>query len=369
MSSDAPTLRWGIISAGYISKKFVEDISYQNGKSESSTPYLPKANHVIQAIGASSATKAEEFISQYVVNQKVNPVVGSYDEVIQDKDVDVLYIGLPHTSHYDITIKALNAGKHVLCEKPITVNYQQAKDLFDLAKKKKLLLMEAQWTRFLPLVHDVQDLLFNKKTIGDVSRLTIDYGNDKKLHELGPESRYKNPEMAGGALMDIGIYTVVYWRLFLDGNWHTGGEATPHEIKSFSVIRDGIDVQSNILIKQKDGKVAVLSSTFLNDSDEYFAKISGDDGVLYIGGRQASGPTQYKIVFKDENKKPIEKKYSHNAPHGLIHEANAIAKDISEGKTQNDVVPPEETLLVLETLDKVRDQNGLTFPNIKYEDD
>lgn len=368
MSSSAPTLRWGIISTGFIAKQFVDDITHQNGQSESSTPYFPKANHIIQAVGASSSSKAKDFISEHVNNQKETPTVGSYDDVINDKNVDILYIGLPHTSHYDITIQGLNAGKHVLCEKPITVNYQQAKDLFDLAREKNLYLMEAQWTRFFPLVHEIQDHIFKKKTIGDVSRLTVDYGNDMKLHELGPESRLKNPEFAGGAVLDIGIYTILYWRLFLDES-RKPGDATPHEIKSFQVIRDGIDVQSDILIKQKDGKVAVLSSTFLNNSDEYLAKVSGDKGVIYIGSenRQASRPTKFKIVFKDENKKPIEKSYGPNAPNGLIYEANAVAKDISEGKIFNDIVPPEETYLVIKTIDTVREQNGLSFPNIKYE--
>lgn len=349
-----PTLKWGVLGCGFISTQFVQDICEEKTS--------PKANHIIQAIGASSKAKGDKFASDFAINQK--PTVASYDEVINDPEVEIVYIGLPHTTHYDYTIQALNAGKHVLCEKPIAVNGKQAKEMFDLAKEKNLFLMEAVWTRFFPIIKELKDHVHGKKTIGEVSRIVMDFSIDMNIDKLGPESRLKNPKFAGGALLDVGIYNLTYWRLFLDSE--LGQNAVQHEVLSSQIIKDGIDVQTDVVIKQKDNKLASLTNSFYNKSEFVFARIDGELGSIYIGGDFSSEPRYYKIVFKDENTPDIEKHVSKGAINGLIHESDAVAKDIAEGKIQNDLMPWDESLLVMKTMDDIRKANGLRFP-VKYD--
>ncbi|GMM33303.1 hypothetical protein DASC09_006280 [Saccharomycopsis crataegensis] len=355
-----PTLRWAVLGTGFISTQFVQDICEEKA--------APKANHIISVIGVSTTAKGEKFANEYVVNGQAKPKILSYEEAITDKDVDIVYIGLPHTSHYEWTIKSLEAGKHVLCEKPLAVNRKQSLEMVELARSKKLFLMEAVWTRFFPIILELQKLIHEDKIIGDLNRMVCDFSIDMGLDKLGPESRVKNPKYAGGALLDIGVYTLTFWRLFLDDQF--GRDTTKFEVKSFQTIENGIDVVSSAIIKHADGKSAICINSFLNNSPKEMVRIDGEKGTVYIGGdrRLLSEPSWYKIEFKPETGlAPIEKTVSKGAINGLIHEADACAKDIAEGKTESSICPLDETLLVMEVLDEIRAQNGLKFPEIKYE--
>lgn len=357
-----PTLHWTILGTGMILTQFIEDLNLSQIKGD------PHAKHIVKSIGVLTKSKGENFVKKYLTSGKQDhPAIESYDDAVANKDSNIVYIGLPHTSHYEYTKKALEAGKHVLCEKPFTVNKKQAAELVELARSKKLFLMEAVWTRFFPIIRELVDLVHVQKVIGDVSRIIADFSIDMKLETLGPDSRLKNPKFAGGALLDIGGYTLTYWRLFLD--LKLGKSAVKYEVKLNMQIVEGIDHQTNTIIKQQDGKQAILTNSFLNRCATPFARIDGSKGTLFIGGekRLMSEPTWYKLDLKDGTEK--EKTMGQNGYHGLIHEANYVAKDIAEGKTESDIMPLDETLLVMGTLDEIRRQNGLSFPEVLYDDE
>ncbi|PLW47097.1 hypothetical protein PCANC_09650 [Puccinia coronata f. sp. avenae] len=203
MSGREPlTCRWGILGAGGISETFVKDLLINPN-----TRDVSDIHHRIVAVGSRSIVKAMDFISRIEgLKGHATKPYGSYQELVSDPDVDVIYIGTPHSSHYSDVILCLEGKKNVLCEKPITVNATQARELCRVAKEKSCFLMEALWTRFLPLTHSLQKVIAAGE-IGEIQRVDADFGIDFSPDSLSADHRLVNPELAGGALLDLGPYT------------------------------------------------------------------------------------------------------------------------------------------------------------------
>lgn len=355
---DMSTINWGILGAGNISSQFVHDLAVNNSDANS------EIKHIVQSIGSSSEAKGSQFVAQNITpeqNHGVKAVSQSYDEFFANPLVDVVYIGTPHTVHKEQVIRALENDKHVLVEKPMTVNAKDARELFDLAKAKGKFLMEAVWTRFFPSVQLIRKYIFEDKVLGDVHKLNADFSMDMGISSLPTSSRARDINLGAGATLDIGIYSVTYGRILLDDK--IGKQATKFQTKSFLTIdlTDKVDHISTIIIQYENGKQGILTSSNLTNGPTSFVRLEGTKGCLEMWSDNPARPKNFKITFFDESKPAIvfEEKNDYN---GFIYEANAVAKDIAAGKLESDVVPPAESLLVMDIMDKARFENGLKYP-------
>ena len=349
-----PTLRWGIISCGWISTELVKDLTLPRSNA--------KAIHIIQAIGCSSLSKGEEFIKKNIPH--LSPTVyGSYQECYEDPNVDLIYIGTPHSFHKRNCLDAIAAGKHILCEKAFTLNAAEAKEVFAAAKKKGVFVMEAMWTRFFPVTQTLQRLLHEEKIVGDILRAFVDFGLDFNIKSHGPESRLKNLELGAGSLLDIGIYSLTWGLLCLDPK--IGEEAEKPKVVALQSLDDGVELTTSmVLLYPNTGRQGILTSTFSAKTQPTFARVEGSKGTLYVEGEATSVPGSLRFVPKGEDKK--EQVFKFDKPgSGLYFEADAVALDIQSGRTENAVMPWAETIRVLEILDGIRRDNGVVFPQEK----
>lgn len=348
--------RWGIIGAGNISGQFVHDLLINIREGEKT--------HVITSVGCSNIGKGTAFLQEHKVsastNQGVEPKVESYVETYANPEVDVIYIGTPHSFHKEQALQCLAHGKHVVCEKPFTVTGAEAREVFEYAKLKNLLVMEAMWTRFFPAVKMMRELIFQKKVLGDVHRLQADLSQAFGVADLPPTSRLRNIDLAGGATLDMGIYPLTYARILLDEG--IGKTATPFETKSFMTIDeiDGVDHVASILLKYKNGKHAIITSSNHVLGPQPFLRLEGTKGTLKMYAENPAMARHFKIEFND-NSEPIEFEED-NDYYGFIYEANAASNAIKNGQTQAAEIPWDETLLVMDTMDKVRHENGFYYP-------
>lgn len=349
------TLRWGILGAGNISGQFVHDLLVSVS--------LGEDTHIVASIGSSLVEKAIQFIKKHNIsadsNQGYEVKAQTYEDFFENPEVDVVYVGTPHTFHRNQVIQALGHGKHVVCEKPFTVTGKEAREVFAVAEKKNLFVMEAVWTRFFPAVAKAKELIFEDKVLGEVHQLRADFSMNADIYNIPPSSRARDISLAAGATLDIGIYPLTYGRILLDTEY---GDASNFEVKSFLSIDpiDGVDHLSTILLRYKNGKQAVLTSSNYTDGPSPFLRLEGTLGFLEMKSENPAQPKQFRIVFKNGSA-PIE--YTEdNSYIGFIHEANAAARTISQGKTEAELIPWKETLLMMDTMDKVRWENNLNYP-------
>ncbi|KAF7189033.1 putative D-xylose 1-dehydrogenase (NADP(+)) [Pseudocercospora fuligena] len=350
-----PSIRWGVIGSGMISSWFVSDILKPDWPEKN-------ANHEVVAIGASSLEKSEQFIEKHVV--PASPVTqptayGSYQEVYDHPDVDCIYIGTPHSFHKQNCLDAINAGKHVLCEKPFAMNAKEAQEVFDAAKQKGVFVMEAMWTRFYPLVKKIQHLLFVEKKLGNVYRTFCDFGLSIDIPSLPASSRYKDPALGAGSLLDIGIYSLT-WGIITSTD-KVGEEAEDPEVSSLQTLNHGVDTSSSVLLRYlSTGKQAVCTSTTDVVGPTAFARIEGSKGTIIVHGPAPSAPERFDFIPNDGGQK---EEYQFEKPgFGLFWEADAVAHDIMAGRKQNATMPWAETLRVMSIMDGVRQRGGARFP-------
>ncbi|KAI0886967.1 NAD(P)-binding protein [Annulohypoxylon maeteangense] len=347
MSEQLPTLRWGIIATGLISSWFVQDLVLQRKD--------PKAKHIIQAVGSSSLDKGKVFVEKYIPGQCSN-VYGSYEEVYANADVDIVYIGTPHAFHKKNCLDAINAGKHVLCEKAFTLNAKEAKEVFEAAKAKGVFVMEAMWTRFFPLTRKLLSLLHEEKAIGEIYRVFCDFALNQNISSLGPESRLKNPALGAGTLLDIGIYSLTWGLLGSDAG--IGETASSLDVVARQTLDNGVDTATSAILLYPDGKQAIVTSSASFKTKSVFCTIQGSQGYVDIEGF-TSAPQFFTVYSSDGS----SKKYEFERPgRGFYWEADAVALDIAAGKVQSDIMPWAETIRVLEILDEIRKQGGSKFP-------
>ncbi|KAK7207649.1 hypothetical protein BZA70DRAFT_271857 [Myxozyma melibiosi] len=352
MSTESlPSLRWGIIGTGLIASWFVGDL--QKNRPDR------KADHIIAAVGASSLEKAKTFAEAKCPGK--NPTTyGSYQEVYNDPNVDIIYIATPHAFHKESALAAMDAGKAVLCEKPMTINAKDAKDLAAKAKEKNVFLMEAVWTRFSPLVLKLEDLVHKEKAIGDVSRIFVDFGLDMNLGALPETSRLKNRDLGAGALLDIGIYTLTYGKILLDTG--LGKNSKKPNVVSMQSLVGGIDYISTVILQYPEtGAQAILTSSVYYKTAPEFLRIEGSLGTITVSGVATSSPKVIKITYKDAEKKDEVLEYPRDG-FGFWYEADAVAVDIAAGKKEDDRMPLDETIYMLELMDSIRKTGGVVYP-------
>ena len=321
------TLGWGIIGAGSIACKLAEAIPDVKGAK-------------LVAIGSRSRKKADAFGDTYNIPHRHD----SYAKLVADPDVDVVYIATPHPMHNPHALLALEAGKHVLVEKPFTVNAGEAGELIRTARRKKLFLMEAMWSRFLPSVIKARDIVASG-AIGDVRMVMADFGFRAGVSR---KSRLFAPELAGGGLMDVGVYTVSF-------AMHLLGK--PKKIATLmEPTSTGVDGQAGIVMRHAGGELSLLA-TGVRTSTLCEATILGTEGHIRLHSPWWAGAPLPVAAGGKENvvKVPMVEK-------GFVYQCREVVKCIKAGRLESDIMPLDESLGVMKTLDAIRAQWGLKFP-------
>ena len=313
------TYNWGIISTGKIAGKFVEGLKS-----------IPRAN--VYAVASRDLSKAQAFATKF----NIGKTYGSYQEMINDPKVDIVYIGTPNNLHYQDTMMCLEAGKATLCEKPFALNTTELNEMVSLARSKNVFLMEALWTMFLPSISKVQELI-QEGHIGTPHMIKADFGFKA---QYDPHGRLFNPELGGGSLLDIGIYPIFLSKLLLGKPLST----TVSSIKAPT----GVDLTNGIIFTHEGGKMSILSSTFAVNL-ETEAQIVGDEGTITLH-RMFHMPTRVTLS-KDGVQKEIAIDYIGN---GYNYEAEEVMKCLNEGKTESSKLPLDFSLELMEILMDVK---------------
>ena len=324
------TIRWGILACGRIAKKFAADLKYVEGAK-------------LVAVASRDIEKAKEFASEFPAKH----VVGSYEELVQLEDVDVIYVASPHSHHYEHTLLCLNHGKAVLCEKAFAINAKQAEEMIALARSKKVFLMEALWSRFLPHYLKVKSLIEEGK-LGQVKGVLANFG----FKPMAPvPQRLFDPALGGGALLDIGIYPVFFAQSIL---------GVPDEIIAhMNPAPTGVDEQCAIQFKYNDGRSASLFSTLASNL-ETDADIFGTSGRVRLTSRfyEPSATIQYYPGHVDSRTLvPVDR----GPGFGYHYEATHVGECLRNGLTESPVWSLTNTLQLMQTMDGVRAQMGLRY--------
>ena len=297
-------------------------------------------NIELYACASRELSHAKEFAAKY----NIAKAYGAYEELASDEEVDLIYVSSPHSHHYENVKLCLEAGKHVVCEKPFTTDAAQAAELFKLAKSQGLFLMEALWTRFLPAVLEMKRML-DEGVIGELLTLNQTSGQDLRHVE-----RIISPELAGGALLDMGVYSLTYADLFL-------GEGIKNIYSSVRMSKEGVDQTSVILLDYGDGKCASIMSSGLAAYKEC-AYIMGAGGYAAIEGTY--GPESFTVTVKN---KTTAYSYPFSlAGNGFEYELIEAVNCIQAGKPESDKLPGDKTVYMMGLLDRIRKEWGMVYP-------
>lgn len=322
------TIRWGILGTGKIARKFADGLKV-----------LPDAR--LMAAGSRTAAAAERFGAEFCIPH----CHASYEALVADPEVDVIYVATPHSCHKENTLMALAAGKPVLCEKPFTINAHEAEQVIAFAREKKVFLMEAMWTRCFPLMAKLRALLA-AKVIGETRMLTADFGFWAEYHE---EERLFNREFGGGALLDVGVYPISLASMIL---------GSPAKIASLAHLgRTGVDEEGAILLSHAQGQLAVLSMAIRLETP-HEAIILGTKGRIKIHSPWWR-PTAMTLTREGVADEVMEFPPAGN---GYEFEAIEAMNCLRAGKLESQVMPLDETLAVMKTMDAIRTQWGLKYP-------
>lgn len=323
-----------------------------------------KAKHIIQCIGSSSLQKGKDFASQHCPNSSP-AIYASYEEVYSNPDVDCVYIGTPHSFHKKNCLDAIAAGKNVLCEKAFTINAREANEVLEAAEKKGVYVHEAMWLRHRPLVVELRKLLYQDKVIGDVFRMSSDFGLLVDIPSLPSTSRYKDPNLGAGTLLDIGIYPLTWAFLTLDPNTPENSEKPV--VFATQTHLHGVEVTSSVLIQySSSGRQGIITSTTMSGGiGDVVCRIQGTEGYIDVEGGAPSHPQSFTVYKRQggEKSKFESKKFEYPQPgQGFVYEADNTALDIAAGRKENAIMPWKETVRVMEIMDEIRKQGGTTYP-------
>jgi predicted dehydrogenase len=320
-------LRVGIIGTGWIAEKAAITL---NGLTECEA----------YAVGSRAKETAEVFAAKW----NIQKAYGSYADLIADPDVDLVYIGTPHSHHFDVTKEALMAGKPCLVEKAFMANYRQAKEIIDLAHEKKVFLAEAIWTRYQPVVQMMRDLISSGR-IGEPRLLTATLG-----YSMGDKPRIMRPDLCGGALLDLGVYALNFARMFF-----------PADIVSMESqcvkSKTGMDLTNAISIVLSDGMLCNLQSSAQCVGDN-IGVIAGTEGNLIIDN--INNPQ--KITVNGPDRTYIETIHVPQQITGYEYQFLACRQALIDGLLEPREMPHEETLYIMQLMDSLREKWDVRYP-------
>lgn len=322
------TFRWGIIGPGKIAHQFAQDLEQ-----------VPNAQ--VFAIAGRNQERAQRFADVYNAPHTFSEVA----DMLALPELDVVYIATPHTSHCTYTLQCLEAGKAVLCEKPWAMNQAEAAQMRDLAQTKKVFLMEAIWTRFLPTTKKILELI-EADVIGTVQSVKADFGFRAKTMDL--ESRLFNPALGGGALLDIGLYPVFLSQLLL---------GTPTKVQAAARLAPtGVDTETSIILSYPGDQIANLHCTFsANTKTEAF--IHGSKGSIHWHGRWHE-PSHFSVLMPDQG--PDNYFFDHTT-HGYSYEATRVQECLSAGLIECPELPLDFSYRMTQLLDAIRIETGVVY--------
>ena len=294
----------------------------------------------LYAVASRSYDRAKAFADQWGFEK----AYGSYEELAADEMVELVYVASPHSHHYKHAKLCLENGKHVLLEKAFTVSAWQAEELIALAKEKKLLLAEAIWTRYMPSRNIIDDIVASG-IIGEPVSLMANLG-----YAMRDKERLKNPELAGGALLDVGVYPINFAMMVFHSDIV--------DVDTTAVFSpEGVDWMNSMTLTFEDGKLAVLHSTMLSPTDR-LGVIYGEKG--YIEVQNINNCEEIRVFDADHNMIACPK--IPEQINGYEYEVLSCMKAIREGKMECKEMPHQETLRVMRLMDNIRGQWGMKLP-------
>jgi predicted dehydrogenase len=321
-------VRWGIIGTGHIARKFAADLTA-----------MPEARLV--AVGSRSTAAAESFGALWGTPRRH----GSYAALAQDPEVEAVYVAVPHPFHAENCLLCLEAGKAVLCEKPFALNAAQAAEVIGRARAGKLLLMEGMWTRAFPLMARLRQLLA-EGAVGRVRLVAADFSFRCKF---SPEGRHFNRALGGGALLDVGVYPVSLASMIL---------GPPAQICSGAEIgATGVDYQAAMIFHYPGGAAAALFAGLVAER-QCEAEILGESGAIQFPDGWWK-PRRMTVTRSGGRSEHFDMPYAGN---GYQFEAAEFMNCLRQGRLESALMPLEETLSIMKTLDAVRAPWGLRYP-------
>jgi scyllo-inositol 2-dehydrogenase (NADP+) len=325
---DSKKIKWGILGPGWIATKFANALKVVDDAE-------------LYAVASSKIENAKKFAQEF----NAPKAYGSYEELVKDPDVDVVYVATTHNFHYANTMLCLENGKHVLCEKPFAINGKEVRAMIAKAKEKNLFLMEALWSRFLPHVIKAKEIIDS----GEIGKVKLFTSCFSVKSDYGLEHRQFNKDLCGGALLDIGIYNV-FLSLFLLGK--------PQSFKSMATIGvTDVDFAESSIFKYADEKLAVLYSSFIAQSN-VVAEVHCETGKI-VFEHMWFRPGNLKIERPNNEITPLIIPFKGN---GYNYEAEEAGKCIREGKLQSDKFSWENSLELIDMLDSIRKEIGVSYP-------
>jgi predicted dehydrogenase len=322
------TIRWGILGTGRIAGEFARGLTA-----------TPDAQLV--AVGSRTQESADRFSDEHHIPRRH----ATYEALAADPDVDAIYISTPHSLHAENGILCLEHGKAVLCEKPFTINVSQTDALIAKARQKKRFLMEAMWTRFLPVMVRLRQLVA-EGAIGEPRMLQADFGYRAGFN---PQHRLFDPALGGGGLLDVGVYPISLASMIFG--------APEHIVSVAHLGETGVDEQSAALFNYSGGQIAIISSATRTETPQEVT-LMGTEGRIYIPPQWWRGT---KLVLTRAGKPPetLETPYEGN---GYNYEAAEVGRCLREGRLESDIMPLDETRAIMAAMDTVRAQWGLKYP-------
>ncbi len=324
----AEATRWGVIGTGRIAAQFVSDLRLD-----------PDAEVV--AVGSRHADSAEAFGQAHGIPHWH----ASYADLVADPGVEVVYVAVPHSGHHAATLEAIAAGKAVLCEKPFAINATEAREMVAAAGAAGTFLMEAMWTRFLPHVVRLRELLA-EDAIGEVRAMYADHGQH---FTPDPAHRLFDPALGGGALLDLGVYPVSFASMVL------GAPASVTAIADLAMT--GVDAQTSAVLRYSGGAHALLTTT-LAARTPCRAWIAGSEGRIDIDP-VFYAPTRLTLTRDDGH---VERFEAPRVGHGIRYQAGEVTRCLRAGLTESPVMPWAESVSIMSTMDEIRRQVGVRYP-------
>ncbi|MDQ0870077.1 putative dehydrogenase [Arthrobacter sp. V1I9] len=334
-SATGDPLRWGVIATGGIARSVSQDLAML-------------ADAELYAVSSRGQETADNFAATYGFGRAYGDDGGirGYERLLADDAVDVVYVATPHAQHHEVVLAALNAGKHVLCEKAFTVNAREASELIDLARSRNLFLMEAVWSRFLPGMQRAFEIAASGE-IGDIHWVTADLGFPAPY---SPTARLWARQDGGGALLDLSVYPLL---------WALGTLGFPQTVSATGDINDdGVDAQNALTLGYNHGAQAQLTSSLLAHGPRT-ATVAGSKGFLQSIG-SINNP-QDLVIGTGREERRVEKFDA--VGRGYTYELREVTRCIQQGLIESPVMPLEDTLNTMRLFDGVRAQLGVSYPN------
>ncbi len=317
-------ITWGIIGLGNIANKFAQTLKLMNEVE-------------LKGVASRDKDKSVDFGNLYGIAP--DKCYGSYQDLVEDKTIDAIYIAVPHAFHRDAAILCLNHRKAVLCEKPVTMNEKEIKEVIRVAKENNVFFMEAMKTRFLPINQMIKQRI-TEGGLGEIRLLQADYGFNA---QFDPMNRLFNKELGGGALLDVGIYNVSY-SSFIFGN-------KPKSISSELYMGNTeVDESVSINLVYEDGKQSLLYSAINLDTIRA-ANIIGTKGRIIVP-RFSNADTAYFLTNGTEEK--IQLPFDIN---GMEYQIREVCQCINDGKVQSDIMSWNDSIEIMNLLDRIRCTN------------